>query len=51
MSGYKKLSVQIDELAELDVQLENHTEPHTHLFSLNRQIEQKINNLQHLIQP
>lgn len=49
MSGYKKLSLQIDELAELHVQLRNHTEPHTDLLSLNRQIEQKMNNLQHLV--
>lgn len=51
MSGYKKLSVQIDELAELHVPLRNHTEPYIDLLSLNRQIEQKMNNLQHLIQP
>ena len=38
----------IDELAELDVQLGNHTEPHTHLLSLNRKIEQKMSNLQDL---
>ena len=46
--GFSDLAREIDELAELHVQLRNHTEPHTDLLSLNRQIEQKMNNLQHL---